>query len=197
VNAVLKAPMTEVHGPIRTARTDIDLPFAPADPLVYQKDILGENIYKQRRAKLMLQAYNKGWNVDSYKYPIQVLRFGKDLTILTFGNGLFMSLRVARELQTRGIYARVVDLRWIAPLPVDDILREANATGRVLVVDETRQSGGVSEGVLTALIDGEFRGVMARAASKDSFIPLGDAAKLMLLSEAEIETAVNRLLAQL
>ena len=82
VNAVLKASMTEVHGPIRTARTDFDLPFAAVDPLVYQKDILGDNIYKQRRAKLMLQAYNKGWNVDAYKYPIQVVRFGKDLTIL-------------------------------------------------------------------------------------------------------------------
>jgi len=119
---------------------------------------------------------------------------GKDLTILTFGNGLFLSLRVARRLQSRGIYARVVDLRWIAPLPVDDILLEAAATGAVLVVDETRHSGGVAEGVLATLIDGGFAGRMARVTSKDSFIPLGDAAKLMLLSEPDIEAAVDRLL---
>lgn len=119
---------------------------------------------------------------------------GKDLTILTFGNGLFMSLRVARRMQARGIYVRVVDLRWIAPLPVADILREAAATGAVLVVDETRCSGGVAEGVLATLIDGGFTGRMARATSKDSFIPLGEAAKLMLLSESEIEAAADRLL---
>ncbi len=119
---------------------------------------------------------------------------GKNLTIITFGNGLFMSLRVARRLQARGIYARVVDMRWIAPLPVDDIVREANATGAVLVVDETRRSGGVAEGVLAALIDNGFAGRMGRVTSKDSFIPLGEAAKLMLLSEAEIEDAVDRLL---
>ena len=119
---------------------------------------------------------------------------GKDITILTFGNGLFMSLRVARRLQTRGVYARVVDMRWIAPLPVDDILREAAATGTVLVVDETRKSGGVAEGVLATLIDSGFAGRMARVTSKDSFIPLGEAAKLMLLSEREIEAAVERLL---
>jgi 2-oxoisovalerate dehydrogenase E1 component len=65
----------------------------------------------------------------------------------------------------------VVDLRWIAPLPIDDILREAKATGNVLVVDETRQSGGVAEGVLAALIDAGFTGRMARVCSKDSFIP--------------------------
>ena len=122
---------------------------------------------------------------------------GKDMTILTFGNGLFMSLRVARRLQSRGIFVRVVDMRWIAPLPVDDILREAKTTGTVLVVDETRRSGGVAEGVLAALIDGGFIGRMARVTSKDSFIPLGDAAKLMLLSEPEIEAAVDRLLAEL
>ena len=119
---------------------------------------------------------------------------GRDLTIVTYGNGLFMSLRVARRLQSRGIYARVLDMRWIAPLPIDDILREAQATGVVLVVDETRRSGGVAEGVLAALIDAGFTGRMARATSKDGFIPLGEAAKLMLLSEPEIEAAIDRLL---
>jgi len=119
---------------------------------------------------------------------------GKDLTILTFGNGLYMSLRVANRLRERGKKVRVVDMRWISPLPVDDILREAKATGKVLVVDETRSSGGVAEGVLATLIDHGFSGPMARVASKDSFIPLGDAAKLVLLSESEIEAAADRLL---
>ena len=58
-----------------------------------------------------------------------------------------MSLRAARRLASEGVGARVLDLRWLAPLPVDDLLREAAATGRVLVVDETRRTGGVSEGV--------------------------------------------------
>ena len=120
---------------------------------------------------------------------------GKHLTILTFGNGVFMSLRVARRMQAKGVAVRVVDLRWVAPLPIDDMVREAKATGAVLVVDETRQSGGVAEGVLAALIDAGFTGRMARVCSKDSFIPLGDAAKLVLLSEGEIEAAIDRLLA--
>jgi 2-oxoisovalerate dehydrogenase E1 component len=118
---------------------------------------------------------------------------GADLTILTFGNGLFMSLRVARRLRSRGVDARVVDLRWVNPLPVHDIVREANATGRTLVVDETRRSGGVAEGVLAVLVDAGYTGRMARVTSKDSFIPLGDAAKLVLLSEDEIEAAAHRL----
>jgi len=119
---------------------------------------------------------------------------GRDMTILTFGNGLFLSLRVARRLQERGVFARVVDLRWVCPLPVEDMVREAEATGTVLVVDETRRAGGVGEGIVAELVDAGFRGRVARVASKDSFIPLGDAAKLVLLSEADIEAAVERLL---
>ena len=114
---------------------------------------------------------------------------GRDLTMLTWGNGLLMSLRVARRLEERGIRARVVDLRWLAPLPIEDIAREAVATQRVLVVDETRRTGGVSEGVIAMLIDAGFDGQLARVTSKDSFIPLGNAANLVLLSEDEIEAA--------
>jgi 2-oxoisovalerate dehydrogenase E1 component len=118
---------------------------------------------------------------------------GGDLTIVTFANGTYMSLRVARRLADEGIDARVLDMRWLVPLPVADILREAEATGRVLVVDETRRSGGVSEGIVTALVDGGFRGTVSRVTSRDSFIPLGAAANHVLLQEAEIEAAARAL----
>ena len=119
---------------------------------------------------------------------------GNDLTVVTWGNGLYMSLRVAQRLRTRGIDVRVVDLRWLAPLPIEDIAREVATTGKVLVVDETRRTGGVSEGVIATLVDIGFTGPMARVTSKDSFVPLGDAARLVLVSEDEIEAAALALL---
>ena len=118
---------------------------------------------------------------------------GLDLTILTFGNGLHMSLRVAGRIDA-GV--RVVDLRWLAPLPVADMLREARATGRVLIVDETRRTGGVAEGITAALLQHEFAGPLGVVASQDSVIPLGDAASLVLLSEDEIEKAALGLLSR-
>jgi 2-oxoisovalerate dehydrogenase E1 component len=78
---------------------------------------------------------------------------GTDLTIVTFGNGLRMSLRAAARLAGRGVGCRVLDLRWLAPLPVGDLLAAAEATGAVLVADETRRTGDVSERHLTALAD--------------------------------------------
>ncbi|MEW1848386.1 transketolase C-terminal domain-containing protein, partial [Nonomuraea angiospora] len=119
---------------------------------------------------------------------------GCDLTIVTFGNGVRMSLRAAVRLTQEGYGCRVLDLRWLAPLPMDDVLRAAELTGNVLIADETRHTGGVSEGIMAELVDAGFTGKLARVTSSDSFIPLGGAAEHVLLSEAEIEQAARKLL---
>ncbi|MEV6862734.1 thiamine pyrophosphate-dependent enzyme [Streptosporangium subroseum] len=119
---------------------------------------------------------------------------GRDLTIVTFGNGLRMSLRTAVRLTAEGFSCRVLDLRWLSPLPVEDLMRAADLTGKVLIADETRRSGGVSETIIAELLDGGFTGKIARVTSSDSFIPLGEAAKHVLLSEDAIEAAARKLL---
>lgn len=116
---------------------------------------------------------------------------GRDLLIVSFANGVPMSLRVARSLARTGVHARVMDLRWISPLPELPLLEHARSCGRVLIADETRRSGGVSEAIVTALVDGGFRGEIRRLTSEDSFVPLGPAASLVLLSESAIEDAAR------
>jgi 2-oxoisovalerate dehydrogenase E1 component len=118
------------------------------------------------------------------------------LTIVTYGNGLRMSLRVAARLAEAGYGSRVVDLRWLSPLPTADLVREATATGRVLIVDETRRSGGVGEGVLAALVDGGFVGAARRVASADSPVPLGPAAQHVLVGEDAVTQGAHALLAR-
>jgi 2-oxoisovalerate dehydrogenase E1 component len=123
----------------------------------------------------------------------RVVRDGDHLVIATFGNGVYLSLRAARRLAEAGIECRVVDLRWLAPLPVDDLVAHAREIGRVLIVDETRRSGGVSEGIVTALVDAGIAVPVRRLAAHDSFVPLGDAANLVLVSEDDIVTAAMEL----
>jgi len=118
---------------------------------------------------------------------------GGDLTIVSWANGLWMSLRVAERLRAEGIDARVLDLRWLAPLPVEDLLREAEATGKVLIVDETRRTGGVAEALVTELVEGGFAGPIQRVCGHDTFIPLGAAANLVLVQEADIEAGARSL----
>jgi len=111
-----------------------------------------------------------------------------DLTVLTYGNGLYMSLRAARLLrQEHGLRPRVVDLRWLSPLNEEFIVQQALATGQVLVVDEGRRSGGVSEGIMAVLTERCGNRVRAaRLTGADTYIPLGPAAYEVLPTEAAI-----------
>jgi 2-oxoisovalerate dehydrogenase E1 component len=122
----------------------------------------------------------------------RLVREGDDVLIVTWANGLYLSLRAAKRLAADGISCRVFDLRWLAPLPIEEVLAHAADVGRVLVVDETRHSGGAGEGVIAGLVEGGYSGALARVAARDTFIPLGEAANLVLVSEDDIvETAMR------
>lgn len=115
----------------------------------------------------------------------------EDLTILTFANGVHMSLRAAKTLREKHkIAARVVDLRWLNPLNEAFIIEQAMATKRVLVVDEGRKTGGVSEAIVALLFE-QCGGAIkaARLTAHDTYIPLGPAAECVLPTEHDV---VNR-----
>jgi len=122
-----------------------------------------------------------------------IVRDGDDVLVVTWANGRFLAQRAAERLAAEGIGCRILDVRWLAPLPLDDIMRHAVAVGRVLVVDETRRSGGPGEAILAALAEAGFAGPARRLAGADSFVPLGDAARLVLVSEDDIEAAIREL----
>ncbi len=65
----------------------------------------------------------------------------------------------------------------------------------MLIVDETRRSGGVGEGVVAALVDRGYVGAALRVASVDSFVPLGPSAEYVLVGEESILEGAGSLLA--
>jgi len=126
----------------------------------------------------------------------RLVREGNDVLVVSWGNGAYMSARVAERCAAEGISCAVLDVRWLAPLPTREIAARATDVGRVLVVDETRHSGGVGEAIVAGLVEHGFGGTTMRLAARDSFIPLGDAAQLVLVAEDDIADAVRRLAAR-
>lgn len=119
---------------------------------------------------------------------------GNDVTIISYANGYWMSRRVAERLKHEGIECRVVDIRWLNPLPEDLIIEEAKATGRVLIVDECRRTGGMAEPIMALLAESTSGLTIRRVTGMDTYIPLGDAANLVLVQEDDIESAVRNLM---
>jgi 2-oxoisovalerate dehydrogenase E1 component len=122
----------------------------------------------------------------------------QDLCIVTFGNGVYFSLRVARRLAQEGIQARVLDLRWLNHYDVTWMMQHVEECGRALIVDEGRRSGGLGEGLVTAIVENARRVIpMRRVVGEDTYIPLGPAANAVLPSEEQILAAARSLMGRM
>jgi 2-oxoisovalerate dehydrogenase E1 component len=82
---------------------------------------------------------------DDFEVPFGKARTrheGSDLTIITYGNTVHHSLRVAEKLKEEGIEIEVIDLRSLIPLDTDAIVESIKKTNRALVVHEDKVFGG-------------------------------------------------------
>jgi len=135
-------------------------------------------------------------NDDSLLLPGEVGIYNveaSDVLIVSYANGLRLSLRAAKKLKDEhGINARVLDLRWLNPLPMEAVKHHAAECQRVVIADECRATGGgVAEAVIAALAEEGFEGRLHSVRAVDSYVPLAAAANLMLISDQQIIEAVK------
>ncbi|URW74923.1 thiamine pyrophosphate-dependent enzyme [Sphingomonas donggukensis] len=121
---------------------------------------------------------------------------GQALAIVTYGNGAYLSRQALPILADAGVAVRVIDLRWLAPMPEDALLAAVGDSDRVLVVDECRITGSQSEALMAFFTERTPAKRIARIAADDSFIPLGKGATLTLPSRDTIVAAAKALVEQ-
>jgi 2-oxoisovalerate dehydrogenase E1 component len=118
---------------------------------------------------------------------------GQDLAIVTYGNGAYLSRQALPELEQRKVRARIVDLRWLTAIDHTAVHAAVRDCKRVLIVDECRRSGSVSEELVTNLVErGVASGRVTRLTAEDSFIPLGVASTVTMPSKEQIVAAALR-----
>lgn len=113
---------------------------------------------------------------------------GTDLAIVTFGNGTYLSHQALPALDAAGIKTRIVDLRWLSPLPKGGLSEATAGCDHILIVDETRHSGGVAEGLMAHFTE-TSAAKLARLTATDSFIATGPAYAATMPSKDTIAQA--------
>ncbi|MGZ8480930.1 MAG: thiamine pyrophosphate-dependent enzyme [Candidatus Limnocylindria bacterium] len=113
---------------------------------------------------------------------------GADVLLVSYANGLRLSLQAARRLEEQhSLRARVLDLRWLNPLPFDAIRTHATDVGTVVVVDECRATGGgVADAIVADLGERRIGRKIASVRAVDSFVPLGPATAAVLVGVDQI-----------
>lgn len=143
----------------------------------------------------LLETGDGGWLCD---YPQQqapipplgvpaVFGDGNELAIISYGNGYYLSRQAELELRQQHYRIRVLDLRTLVPLHIEHIVTALHGCKKVLIVDECRRRGSLSEELFTALHEakpGHYQ--IQRLCAEDSFIPLGAAAYAVLPSKQQI-----------
>ena len=147
-------------------------------------------------------------SVESFHNKKRIAK--KQLIIISYANGYILSLQAAKKLMEEnlieGLEINVIDLNWLKPLPIANLLNfllklytaYKSASFTILIVDECRKTGSLSEELTTELYN-YLRDQSLLLLFKihvvtglDSFIPLGPAAYHVLPSaEGIIKKVIN------
>lgn len=117
-----------------------------------------------------------------------------DVLLITYGNGYFLSRQACWDLQQEGIATRILELRFLTPLNRDAILQAARGRSAVVIVDESRKTGSISEEIAALLVESMCARTprIERVCGHDTYIPLGTAWQHVLPSRRDIYDAVKR-----
>jgi pyruvate/2-oxoglutarate/acetoin dehydrogenase E1 component len=114
---------------------------------------------------------------NDYLVPLNaaaIRRIGSDVTILSWLLMLHLSLEAARQLAAEGLDIEVIDVRSLAPIDFETIGDSVRKTGRVVIVEEGPQTGGVSAEIAAGInerFSGYLKTPVVRIASPDVPVP--------------------------
>jgi pyruvate dehydrogenase E1 component beta subunit len=118
-----------------------------------------------------------------------VVREGKDVTIVSYGAMVHTSLKAADELEKDGIEAEVIDLRTVSPVDVETIIESVKKTNRAVVVQEAQKKAGVAANIVAEINDRAILHLEApvlRVTAPDTVFPFAGAEDVWLPNEKDV-----------
>lgn len=105
--------------------------------------------------------YNKKGELPADAGPVdidraRIRRTGRDVTLITYGAGVWQALEAAEGLASKGIECGVIDLRTLRPLDEAAFLESVRKTHRAVVIDEGWRSGGLSAEICARIQEKAF-----------------------------------------
>ena len=127
-----------------------------------------------------------------------VLRAGRDATVIACGVMVSEALSAAEKLKLEGIDLKVVNMHTIKPIDVEMIVNSAKETGAIVTAEEHQMAGGLGSAVAEVLGQ-NYPCPLEIVGVKDSFGESGSPTQLMAhfgLKDVNIVTAVKKVIAR-
>jgi dienelactone hydrolase len=168
VERVLAGVLRPIAPSIRTAVEVVPLAFAPHTRATFEEEAKSGDVYRQRRARLMLAAWDEGRPVRETPYPVQTVRLGRDLTLVALGGEPVVdyALRAKRELAGEDVIVAGYVHDVMGYIPSRRVLRE----GGYEAVDSTIYYG--LPGPFTDDVENTVFGAVRRVAAAVGATPM-------------------------
>ena len=126
VQKVLSGEFIPVRLPVRTEITNLSLEFSPLNPDKLKEDLVGDNRYSAGRARFILMAMDKGYDVSTLSYPVQAIRFNKDFTILALAGEVVVdySLKAKARYPKENLFVAGYSNEVQCYIPTAKVLKE-------------------------------------------------------------------------
>lgn len=105
--------------------------------------------------------YNQSYEIPEGEYTIpfgqaNILREGKDITVIATSNLALKAVKAAEELAKEGIDVEVIDPRTLIPLDRETLITSIKKTGRVLLADEGYERVNITSEIVMDLMPDIF-----------------------------------------
>ncbi|QLY40215.1 alpha-ketoacid dehydrogenase subunit beta [Hujiaoplasma nucleasis] len=149
--------------------------------------------------KRIYRAFKQDIPDEPYEVEIgkaRMVKEGKDITIIAWGA---LVREVEKAMKTLDVDAEIIDLRTIAPMDTEAIIKSVKKTGRVLVVHEAYKSFGPAAEIISRVNEEAFFYLEAaprRLAGFDVTVPLPKGEGHFIISPEQIAYEVKKLMAE-
>ena len=151
--------------------------------------------------KALYRAFREEVPEEEETLPIgkpQLVREGKNLTMISYGAMMRPTLEAATELKDNdGVEADVIDLLTIAPLEEEILIASVKKTGHAMVIHEAPRSFGPGAEIVSRLMEKAFyylEAPIARVTGYDTIIPLFSREKSYLPNAPRIVHTARKVL---
>ena len=173
----------------RNARALLVAAIRDPDPVIFYE------------SKALYRAFREEVPEEEETFPIgksQMVREGKDITMISYGAMMRPTLEAAQELKDKdGVEAEVIDLLTLSPLDDELFTRSVQKTGRAIVIHEAPRSFGPGAEVVSRIMEKSFyylEAPIGRVTGFDVIIPLFSREKVYIPSAQRVLRSARKLL---
>ena len=122
----------------------------------------------------------------------EILRQGKDITIVGIGKTVSKAMQIGEELQKENIDAEIINARFLKPLDKEEIVNSITKTKFVITIEDGTLIGGLASSIKELIVDEKLRDIKIESYGyPDVFVKHGQVEELEKMYGQDIQSIIN------